>query len=144
MISITLRKSNVRHEMRALIVSKLCFFNSVTTWRVFYGYLKETELLEFVTVAAEQKHSVTFCLLSMSRGLLLISCYVFAPARKKATIKDPRVKQLNNYLLSLKDFILYSQTNSMIFAKQSTKVRRRFSEFVWLWKHLSRHSSLAL
>lgn len=32
----------------------------------------------------------------------------------------------------------------MIFARQSTKVRRRFSEFVWLWKHLSRHNSLAL
>lgn len=58
-------------------------------------------------------------------------------------VRNPRTHLLRGWPVYT-DFEIVVLTNSMIFAKQNTKVRRRFSEFMWLWKHLSRHTSLSL
>lgn len=58
-------------------------------------------------------------------------------------VRNPRTHLLRRWPVYT-DFEIVVLTNSMIFAKQNTQVRRRFSEFIWLWKHLSRHTSLTL
>ncbi|XP_078377971.1 uncharacterized protein LOC144661138 isoform X2 [Oculina patagonica] len=58
-------------------------------------------------------------------------------------VRNPRTHLVHGWPVYT-DYEIVVLTNSMIFAKQKTQVRRRFSEFAWLWKHLSRHSSLGL
>ncbi|XP_067020675.1 uncharacterized protein [Acropora muricata] len=58
-------------------------------------------------------------------------------------VRNPRIHLLHGWP-AYTDYEILVQTNSTIFAKERSQVRRRFSEFAWLWKQLSRYNSFPL
>lgn len=58
-------------------------------------------------------------------------------------VRNPRIHLLHGWPVYT-DYEILVQTNSTIFAKERSQVRRRFSEFAWLWKQLSRYNSFPL
>lgn len=58
-------------------------------------------------------------------------------------VRNPRIHLLHGRPVYT-DYEILVQTNSTIFAKERSQVRRRFSEFAWLWKQLSRYNSFPL
>lgn len=58
-------------------------------------------------------------------------------------VRNPRTHLVHGWPIYT-DYEIVVQTNSTIFAKKRSQVRRRFSEFKWLWKQLSRHRSFTL
>ncbi|XP_015752226.1 PREDICTED: uncharacterized protein LOC107332020 isoform X4 [Acropora digitifera] len=58
-------------------------------------------------------------------------------------VRNPRIHLLHGRPVYT-DYEILVQTNSTIFAKERSQVRRRFSEFAWLWKQLSRYNSFTL
>uniref|UniRef100_A0A3B5MXR5 Sorting nexin 10b n=1 Tax=Xiphophorus couchianus TaxID=32473 RepID=A0A3B5MXR5_9TELE len=58
-------------------------------------------------------------------------------------VRDPRI-QKNDFWHAYMDYEICLHTNSVFFTKKTSRVRRRFSEFVWLRQKLQENSLLLL